>query len=60
MPLNIEYIDMPEKIKDKYQNYTKAEMGKLRAAGYKKEFMPLEKSVGDYVVNYLEKNYKCL
>jgi ADP-L-glycero-D-manno-heptose 6-epimerase len=54
---NIRYIDMPEKLVSKYQYYTKAEMGKLRAAGYDKPFMNLEEGAKDYVCNHLAKNY---
>lgn len=53
MPVNIEYIDMPENLKSKYQYFTQAEMGKLRQAGYTKEFYSLESGVEDYVKNYL-------
>lgn len=49
----IEYVDMPEDIRDKYQYFTEASMQKLRAAGYTKEFYNLEKGVDDYVRNYL-------
>lgn len=49
----IEFIDMPEDIRDKYQYFTEADMNKLRAAGYKDEFYSLENGVGDYVKNYL-------
>jgi ADP-L-glycero-D-manno-heptose 6-epimerase len=52
----IEFIDMPEDIRDKYQYFTEAKMEKLRAAGYPKEFYTLEKGVDDYVRNYLNKN----
>ena len=52
-PVNIEYIDMPENLKGKYQYYTKAEMGKLQSKGYTKDCMPLADSVADYVRNYL-------
>ena len=54
-PANIQYIDMPEDIRDKYQYFTEAGMHKLREAGYKEEFYSLEKGVGDYVRNYLAK-----
>lgn len=54
---NIEYIDMPEHLKKKYQYYTKAEMGKLREAGYDKEFMDLETGAKDYVLNHLDKDF---
>ena len=50
---NIEYVDMPEDIKDKYQYFTEANMSKLRAAGYDKSFSTLEEGVQDYVANYL-------
>jgi ADP-L-glycero-D-manno-heptose 6-epimerase len=53
---NIEYIDMPEDIRDKYQYFTEASMDKLKAAGYTKNFYSLEKGVDDYVRNYLSKN----
>lgn len=49
----IDFIDIPEDIRDKYQYYTQAEMNKLRAAGYKKEFTSIEDGVSDYVGAYL-------
>lgn len=55
---NIKYIDMPEYLKDRYQYYTKAEMSKLRDAGYDKPFMDLETGVRDYVVEYLNARYR--
>ena len=58
LPAKIEYIDMPEDIRDKYQYFTEAKMEKLRAAGYKNAFHSLEEGVVDYVRNYLaKKNY---
>lgn len=53
---NIEYIDMPEYLKKKYQYYTRAEVKKLKQVGYDKEFYPLEKGVMDYVQNYLARD----
>ncbi|MCH2233594.1 MAG: ADP-glyceromanno-heptose 6-epimerase [Crocinitomicaceae bacterium] len=50
---NISFIDTPEDIRDKYQYYTKAEMGKLLAEGYSDGFKTLEEGVKDYVQNYL-------
>lgn len=50
---NIEFIDMPLDIRDKYQYFTEANMSKLRAAGYDKPFSTLEEGVADYVKNYL-------
>ena len=52
-PVNIEYIDMPESLRDRYQYYTRAEMGKLRALGYDREPTPLRDAVADYIRNYL-------
>lgn len=53
---NIEYVDTPEDIRDKYQYYTCADMSKIRNAGYTKEFTSLEDGVSDYVKNYLIPN----
>ena len=54
----IEFIDIPQDIRDKYQYFTEAKMEKLINTGYKKEFTSLENGVGDYVTNYLlEKKY---
>ena len=52
-PENIEFIDTPIDIRDKYQYFTEADMTKLRKAGYNKEFSTLEEGVTDYVTNYL-------
>lgn len=52
-PVDIEYIDMPENLRDRYQYYTKAEMNKLRALGYGREATSLRDSVIDYIRNYL-------
>jgi ADP-L-glycero-D-manno-heptose 6-epimerase len=52
----IEYIDIPEDIRDRYQYFTEADMSKLTAAGYHEPFHSLEEGVGDYVKNYLLKN----
>jgi ADP-L-glycero-D-manno-heptose 6-epimerase len=50
---NIQFIDMPEDIRDKYQYFTEANMQKLFNAGYTDEFYSLEEGVQDYVRNYL-------
>lgn len=49
----VEYMDMPEAIRDTYQYFTEAPMGRLRAAGYGKPFTSLEDGVRDYVAGYL-------
>lgn len=54
----IEFIDMPEDIRDTYQYFTEARMEKLRKAGYNQAFSSLEAGVEDYVRNYLSnRNY---
>lgn len=55
-PVNIEFIDMPSDIRDKYQYFTQANMHKLTSAGYSGTQFSLEEGVYDYVKNYLEKN----
>ncbi len=50
---NIQFIDMPEDIRDKYQYFTEANMQKLKAAGYEESFYSLESGVNDYVKKYL-------
>lgn len=52
-PVSIDYVDMPEELRGRYQYYTQADMDKLRNAGYTKEFSSLEDSAEDYVKNYL-------
>jgi ADP-L-glycero-D-manno-heptose 6-epimerase len=52
-PVNIEYIDLPDHLADKYQYFTEANLSKLKSAGYKKEIASLEKGINDYVKNYL-------
>ena len=49
----IEYIEMPGSIRDKYQYFTEAKIGKLRSAGYTGPITPLGEAVRDYVQNYL-------
>lgn len=51
----IEYFDMPPEIRNQYQYFTEAKMEKLRATACPATFRPLEATVHDYVVNYLQK-----
>jgi ADP-L-glycero-D-manno-heptose 6-epimerase len=46
---SISYIDIPKKIRDKYQYFTEAKMQKLRLAGYNKKFHELEEGVSKYI-----------
>jgi ADP-L-glycero-D-manno-heptose 6-epimerase len=50
---NIQFIEMPDSIRDKYQYFTEANLSRLRAAGYTAPVTPLEDAVADYVRNYL-------
>jgi ADP-L-glycero-D-manno-heptose 6-epimerase len=51
----IQFIDMPKELRNQYQYYTQAEMGKLKRALPKFKFMKLEEAVDDYVRNHLAK-----
>jgi ADP-L-glycero-D-manno-heptose 6-epimerase len=52
-PVDIEFVDIPADIRDKYQYFTEANMDKLIRQGYNKGFTSLESGVTDYVKNYL-------
>jgi ADP-L-glycero-D-manno-heptose 6-epimerase len=49
----IEFADMPVEIRDKYQYFTQADIGRLRRSGYAAPLTPLADAVRDYVKNYL-------
>ncbi|MBC7651509.1 MAG: NAD-dependent epimerase/dehydratase family protein, partial [Deinococcales bacterium] len=53
---NIEFVDMPIDIRDKYQYFTEANMQKLHNVGYTDSFYSLEAGIDDYVRNYLSAN----
>jgi ADP-L-glycero-D-manno-heptose 6-epimerase len=52
-PVNIEYIDLPDHLADKYQYFTEAKLDKIKKAGYTNQISSLEEGVTDYVKNYL-------
>ncbi|MDR3049472.1 MAG: ADP-glyceromanno-heptose 6-epimerase [Elusimicrobiota bacterium] len=54
---NIEYIDMPDYLKPKYQYFTQAKMDNFKNAGFDKSFMELEDSVKDYCEYLKTKSY---
>ncbi len=54
----IEFIDTPADIRDKYQYFTEANMEKIKKIGYAKSFTSLEDGVNDYVKNYLSSHSK--
>jgi len=53
IPPSIEYVEMPESLRGKYQYFTQAQMARMRAAGYSAPFTPLEDGVKEYVTGYL-------
>lgn len=53
LPVNIEYIDMPEDLRGQYQYFTEAKMEKLQAAFPEITSTRLEDGIKDYVTNYL-------
>jgi ADP-L-glycero-D-manno-heptose 6-epimerase len=50
---NIRFVDMPEELRSKYQYFTQADIGRLRASGYTARITPIQDAVADYVKNYL-------
>jgi ADP-L-glycero-D-manno-heptose 6-epimerase len=55
--VRIEFVDMPETMRDRYQYFTEANVGRLRKAGFDRKFTRLEDGVGDYVANFLSAPY---
>ncbi|MGI9036616.1 MAG: ADP-glyceromanno-heptose 6-epimerase [Pyrinomonadaceae bacterium] len=50
---NIEFVEMPEHLKNRYQYHTQADLTRIRQTGYEKKITPLDEAVADYVRNYL-------
>lgn len=55
-PVNIEYIDLPAQLNEKYQYFTEANLIKIKDAGYNQTITSLEDGIYDYVKNYLLRN----
>ena len=53
LPPAVDYVEMPETLRAKYQYFTEARLDRLRAAGYDRPFASLEDGVADYVRTYL-------
>ena len=51
--VNIEYIDLPEHLREKYQYFTEANINKIKKAGFNSSITSIEDGVTDYVKNYL-------
>jgi ADP-L-glycero-D-manno-heptose 6-epimerase len=52
---NIQYVDMPEAIRDSYQYFTQSDVDRLRSAGYNGGFTALEDAVETYVKGFLDR-----
>jgi ADP-L-glycero-D-manno-heptose 6-epimerase len=52
---NIQYVDMPEPIRDSYQYFTQSNVDRLRGAGYNGGFTGLEDAVETYVKGFLDR-----
>ena len=57
--VKIEYFEMPDNIKNQYQNFTESDNTKI-STHLKKEYMSLEESVEDYIKNHLSNNWQYL
>jgi ADP-L-glycero-D-manno-heptose 6-epimerase len=57
LPVQIDYIPMPEALRKNYQYYTAASMERLNQTGCPLQFHSLETAVTDYVVNYLQQSF---
>ncbi len=55
MEPDVEFVEMPESIRDRYQYFTQADGAKLRRAGYTGEFRDVGAGVKEYVETYLRK-----
>lgn len=53
IPMEIDWIGIPENIRNQYQYFTEADMTKLFGAGLSSSQWPLEKGIKDYIENYL-------
>jgi len=52
---HIQYVPIPDEIKETYQYHTQADISKLRLAGYEEPLTPFSDAISDYVINYLRK-----
>lgn len=54
LPINIDFIDTPEDIRNKYQYYTQSDTQKLISAGFDSNFTSLKEGIFDYVFHFLK------
>ncbi|MCC6453208.1 MAG: ADP-glyceromanno-heptose 6-epimerase [Acidobacteria bacterium] len=52
-PRNVEFVEMPEHLRDRYQYHTQADLTRIRNVGYTAETTPLDTAVADYIKSYL-------
>lgn len=55
VPVNIEYFNMPDNIKDQYQYFTQSDNSKLMSIDLNIDFCTLESGIEDYIKNYMAK-----
>ena len=53
----IDYIEMPETLKGRYQYYTCLDISKLRKAGYTKDLTTLEEAAKDYYAYFIRNGH---
>ena len=51
--LQVDWVDTPREIRDRYQYFTEAKLERLAAAGYERSFTSLEAGVACYLSDYL-------
>lgn len=51
--VDVEFIDMPQALRESYQYFTEADRKKMRSAGMNMEFASLEDGIDDYLGSYL-------
>ena len=49
----VQYVETPLAIREKYQYFTQADIGKLRSNGFESEFKTVEEGVTEYVQGFL-------
>lgn len=58
LPRRVDFIDMPEDMRSKYQYFTRATGDRLRGLGYVEPLMDVEEAVSHYVRTYLDTDDK--
>lgn len=53
-PMAVRFVDMPEEMRARYQYFTQADVSRLRAAGFERDFRDLRDAVAVYVKSHLD------